>query len=64
MLKVINGQRSAIECALIEAICLDKKDVYSELCDRLKRRADHLTLVDGPDPTEPDIPRQLDEAPI
>jgi hypothetical protein len=38
MLKVIDGQRGALESALIEAICLDPKEVCCELSDRLKKR--------------------------
>ena len=44
MLKVIDGQRSRLECELIEAICLGNMDTHKTLTDRLNHRANLASL--------------------
>jgi hypothetical protein len=42
--KVIDGQRSRLECELIEAICLGNMNTYKTLIDRLNHRANLASL--------------------
>ena len=44
MFKVIDGQRSRLECELIEAICLGNMGTHKTLTDRLNYRA-NLSLL-------------------
>jgi len=42
--KVIDGQRSRLECELIEAISLGNMNTYKTLIDRLNHRANLASL--------------------
>ena len=44
MFKIIDGQRSRLECELIEAICLGNMDTYKILIERLNHRANLTSL--------------------
>jgi hypothetical protein len=44
VLKVIDGQRSRLECELIEAICLGNMNTYNTLTDRLNHQANLASL--------------------
>jgi hypothetical protein len=52
--KVIDGQRSRLECELIEAICLGKMVSYKILSDRLNYRA-NLSLLKTRSPNEQEL---------
>jgi hypothetical protein len=42
--KVMDGQRSRLECELIEAICNGNMNTYKTLTDRLNHRANLASL--------------------
>jgi hypothetical protein len=55
--KVIDGQRSRLECELIETICLGNINMYKALTDRLNHRANLASLKNCIPNTE-EIPHQ------
>jgi hypothetical protein len=55
--KVIDGQRSRLECELIEAICLGNMGTHKILTDRLNHRA-NLSLLKTRFPDGQDLPYQ------
>ena len=57
MLKVIDGQRSRLECEMIEAICFGNMNTYKALIDRLNHRANLASLNSCISNTE-EIPHQ------
>jgi hypothetical protein len=54
---VINGQRSCLECELIQAICLGNMGTYKTLIDRLNHRVNLSSLKNCISNTE-EIPHQ------
>jgi hypothetical protein len=57
VLKVIDGQRSSLECEMIEAICFGNMNTYKALIDRLNHRANLASLNSCISNTE-EIPHQ------
>lgn len=60
MLKVIEGDRYLLECALIQAICLGQTKIYQDLAHRLNHRA-NLSLLHNQVPDEQKVHHQSDE---
>lgn len=57
MFKLIDGQRSRLECELIEAICLGNMVSYKTLSDRLNFRA-NLSLLKTRSPVKQEMSHQ------
>ena len=57
MFKVIDGQRSRLECEMIESICLGNMIMYKTLTDRLNYRA-NLSLLKTRSPDEQELSHQ------
>jgi hypothetical protein len=55
--KVFDGQRSRLECELIEVICLGNMGTHKTLTDRLNHRAS-LSLLKTRSPDERELSHQ------